>query len=88
MNAKLSGEASGTLIPEFLGVRGPERRFETSREDSAIPILLELRFNVGVSSPCRDVTRHVVLRSKSTSCPSCHRGRHLRPHPSRRRASG
>jgi len=35
MNAKLSGEASGMLIPEFLG-------------DSAIPILMELRFNVGI----------------------------------------
>ena len=70
MNAKLSGEASGTLIPEFLG-------------DSAIPILLELRFNVGVSVPSHNV-RNVVLRSKSTSCPSCHRGPHLKPHPSRR----
>lgn len=35
MNAKLTGESSGMLIPEFLG-------------DSSIPILLELRFNVGI----------------------------------------
>ncbi|CAL1144502.1 unnamed protein product [Cladocopium goreaui] len=36
MNAKLSGETSGLLIPEFLG-------------DSAIPILMELRFSVGIN---------------------------------------